>query len=346
MKYSFYDVQPESAHPEIIKYLFDCNLNSFTDPEKDPLFELGVKRIKKAFDIPDADIYYFPNGTVTNVTALSSMLAPFEAVICPDTGHINNYEAGAFEATGHKIITVDTPDGKLVPAQIESVLERHNDPMMVRPKAVYLTQITEKSTVYTRKELASLIACAKKHGLYTYVDGSRLAMAIACKSADTTMRQFGALDVDMFYIGGGKNGALYGEALVINNNNLKSDFCRYMKRQGAAVGKQRPLDLQFARFFADDNLWIRLAEHANAMGERLRAGLVEIGAGLVQSSDANHAFVVMKNDWIDKLEKDFGFERWQKLDNDNTKIRLVCGWATQPENVDDFLQAVKALRIE
>lgn len=345
MKYSFFDVQPESAHPEVIKYLFAHNLSRFTDPKKDAYSGLGIKRIKKAFGVPDADIYYFPNGTVTNVTALSSMLLPFEAVICPSTGHINNYEAGAFEATGHKIIAVDSDsgDGKLSPAQIEAVLETHNDPMMVTPRVIYLTQVTEEGAVYAREELADLVACAKKHNLYTYLDGARLAMAIACKSASTTMQQFGSLGLDMFYIGGGKNGALYGEALVINNKELKSNFYRYMKRQGAAVGKQRPLDLQFARFFDEDNLWIKLAKHANAMGQRLRHGLVKLGVELTKNSDANHAFVVMKNDIIDNLEKDFELARWQKIDNSTTKIRLVCGWSTQPEDVDNFLQTVKTL---
>lgn len=345
MKYSFFDVQPESAHPEVIKYLLEHNLTRFTDPKKDAYAGLGVKRIKKAFGIPGADIYYFPNGTVTNVTALSSMLHPFEAVICPSTGHINNYEAGAFEATGHKIIAIDSDseDGKLGPTQIETVMEAHNDPMTVTPRAIYLTQVTEEGAVYTREELTDLIACAKKHNLYTYLDGARLAMAIACKSSNTTMQQFGALGLDMFYIGGAKNGALYGEALVINNEELKPNFYRYMKRQGAAVGKQRPLDLQFARFFDEDNLWVNLAEHANAMGERLRSGLLQLGTELVKNSDANHAFVVMKNGVIDEIEKDFELARWQKIDNSTTKIRLVCGWSTQPEDIDDFLRAVKTL---
>ena len=343
MKHSFFDTHPESAHPEIIKYLFEHNLDSFIDPAEDEYAGLGAKRIKQAFGIPDAAVHYFPNGTVTNVTALSAMLKPYEAVICPDTGHIDNYEAGAFEATGHKVVTVPTRDGKLNPKMIESVLVRHTDYLMVVPRVIYLTQLTEEGTVYTKGELLDIIAYARAKGLYTYVDGARLGMAIASETADITMKEFGALDLDMFYIGGGKNGALYGEALVIKNDKFKPDFLNYMKRRGAAMGKQRPLDLQFARFFDEDNLWLEIARYANSMGRRLRDGLVAAGADLTPQSDANHAFLLMKEADIQKLESDFEFARWGRAEDGTVKIRLVCGWSTKTEDVDEFLRAVKAL---
>lgn len=169
-------------------------------------------------------------------------------------------------------------------------------------------------------------------------------MAIASKTANITMKEFGALDLDMFYVGGTKNGGLYGEALVVKNDKLKKDILNYVKRQGAHMGKQRPLSLQFARFFDEDNLWLKLAEHANSMGKRLRQGLVEAGAELVPSSDANHAFVIIENTKISELKSNFEFEqRWQKVGKDKTKIRLVCSWATKSEEVDSFIEAIKKL---
>jgi threonine aldolase len=343
VKYSFFDVYPGSAHPEILRYLLEHNLDHFVDPGEDTYTELGAERIKQAFGLTDVDIHYLPNGTISNVTALSSMLRPFEAVICPTTGHINNYEAGAFEATGHKIIQVDVPDGKLTPTSIAPVLDSHEGYMMVRPRVVYLTNITEEGTVYSKDELTAVVAFAKNKGLYTYLDGARLGMALASKSSGITLKEFGQLGLDMFYIGGTKNGGLYGEALVIKNDELKVDFQSYMKRQGASMGKPRPISLQFARFFDTDNLYLWLAGHANEMGEYLRKGLTSVGVELVDQSDANHAFVIMKDKDVSELAADFDFDTWGKWDETTTKIRLVCGWFTKTEDVDRFLHDVRVL---
>jgi threonine aldolase len=344
MKSSFFDIRPESAHPEIIKYLLDNNLDHFVDSKDDKYLNLGAERIKKAFEIPNADIHYMPNGTITNVTALSSMLKPFEGVICPATGHINNAEAGAFEGTGHKILTVETKDGKITIPQIEVVLSRYKDHNNVVPKAIYLTQLTEEGTAYTKNELTKIISYAKTKDLYVYLDGARLAMAIASKSANITMVEFGALGLDMFYIGGTKNGGLYGEALIVKNDKFKKNILNYMKRQGAQMGKQRPMSLQFARFFDEDNLWLKLAEHANSMGKRLREGLAGIGAEVVES-DANHAFVILDKEHAAELEKHYEVEERlrDEVGKDKTKIRLVCSWATKPEEIDDLIETISKL---
>lgn len=343
MKYSFFDVYPGSAHPEILKYLFEHNLDHFVDPEEDIYAELGGERIKKAFGIEQADIHYLPNGTISNVTALSSMLKPFEAVICPTTGHINNYEVGAFEATGHKIIQVNATDGKLTTELIGQVLDAHEGYMMVKPKAIYLTNVTEEGTVYSKDELTTVIAYAKSKGLYIYLDGARLGMALASKSADISLKEFGQLDLDMFYIGCTKNGGLYGEAMVVKNDELKADFQSYMKRQGASMGKPRPISLQFARFFDEDNLYLQLAEHANEMGEYLRKQLVAVGAKLLDQSDANHAFVIINDQDVSTLAEDFAFDVWGKWDAGTTKIRLVCSWCTKTEDIDGFIETIRSL---
>ncbi len=340
MKYSFFDIEPEGAHPEILAYMLQHNLDHFVDPEQDTFARLGAERIKKAFDIPQAAIHYVPNGTVANVIGLSSMLAPFEGVICPDSGHINTYEAGAFEATGHKIISVAAPDGKLNAQLIDLALEHYKGYHTVVPRVVYLTQVTEQGTVYTKDELVAVISHAKSKDLYVYLDGSRLAMAMASKSAGITLPEFGALDIDMFYIGGTKNGGVYGEAVVIRNDMFKPNFQNHMKRRGGDMGKQRFMSLQFARFFDEDNLWLDLATHANVMAQKLRQELLAVGAELAHDSDANHVFVNLKNKTVEELEKDYDLPRWQKIDNDTTMVRLVCGWATKNENIEEFVYTV------
>jgi len=341
VKYSFFDIHPESAHPAIVEYLLKHNLDHYVSPEKDAYAQLGEERIKKAFGLTRADIYYMPNGTITNVTALSSMLKPFEGVICPASGHINNYETGALEATGRKIISVNASNGKLTPELIDEALSGYKDHNNVTPRTVYLTQVTETGAVYSQNELETIIAYAKDHNLYTYLDGARLAMAISHQNI--TPEDFGGLDLDMFYIGGTKNGGMYGEALVVKNDEFKRDFASYRKRQGADMGKQRFMSLQFARFFDEDGLWLRLAEHANELGLRLRDGLEKIGVRLMPEATANHAFLILENKYIDKLEKEYGLSRWEKINDKSTKIRLVCGWSTTKADVDGFLEDISML---
>jgi threonine aldolase len=342
MKYSFFDVKPESAHPEILKFVVDHNIDHFVDSKEDRYKYLGEEHIKRSFNIPQADIHFLPTGTASNVIAISIMLKPYEAVISPSTGHINTYEAGAIEATGHKIVQVNTPDGKLTQSHIAEAIARCENDYAVVPKAIYLTNVTEEGTVYTKEELAKIIAFAKNKGLYTYLDGARLAMALAEKAANTTLQEFGQLDLDAFYIGGTKNGGMYGEALVIKNDQLKPHLLSYMKRQGSHLAKQRLMSLQFARFFDSDDLWLSLAIHANHMTQRLRDGLGE--TSLTCEGQANHVFINMKNTDVKKLEEDFEFARWKRIDENTTKIRLVCSWATKAEDIDEFLDVVGELQ--
>lgn len=343
MKHSFYDIEPESAHPEIMAYLAEHNLEGYVDPARDEYAGLGVNRIRKAFGLPDADVWYFPTGTATNITALAAILKPFEGVISPPTGHVHASETGGLEATGHKIIQVDAVNGKLTPSAIQSALNGPQGFRHIVPRAVYLTHVTEEGTVYTKDELVEVISFAKQNDLHILLDGARLGMALASQTAGTTLQEFGALDLDMFYIGGTKNGGLFGEALVIKSKALKPDFERYIQRQGANLSKRRVMDLQFARFFDQDDLWLTLGRHANEMAERLREGLIAAGMEITPESDANHAFVVMSNPAIETLQKDFGFSRWEKINETTTKIRLVCSWATQAEDVDAFVDAAKTL---
>lgn len=341
---SFRDIQPGFRHPELVRHELTRVEAAVLDPNyanKQP----GIKSVKEAFGLSDADVYYMPTGTSANLTAIEAMCPrSFDAVISPATGHINNYETGATESRGHKIITVEAPDAKLTPALIDKALEPYvgNSNERVVPRGVYLTQITELGTVYSKDELAALIAHAKSKDLLTYLDGARLAMGIASESADITTEEFGQLGLDIFSVGGTKNGGV-GEALIVSNDDLKADMPHYVMQGGFLLKRPEVYDWQFERFFGQDEFWLQLARHANAMAGLLRAGLKDVGIELLHDGDANHAFVPMKNSDVEKLQKEYDFSAWGKIDDDTTKIRLVTGWLTTEDHIDGLLKRIGLL---
>lgn len=345
MKYSFYDDYSEGVQPKILEYITEHNDDQQLTYGRDEYSKLAADRIKQAFGVPNADIHFMPTGTVCNVVGLKSMLKAIEGVIAPASGHINTHETGALEAHGHKIIWVDTPDGKLTPDLVDEALLRYEDEHTVTPRVVYLTQVTELGTVYTKDELSKVIAHAKSKGLYTYLDGARLAMAVASKAANMTMEDLGKLGLDMFYIGGTKNGGMYGEAMVVLNDTFKPDFRSYVKQRGGMMSKGRFLGQQFARFFDDDQLWLTSAQHANEMAGLLYAGLKDLGVQFDLAADANQVFPIFDNAVNEKLGQDYGFYPWNKVDENRIKVRLVCSWSTPDEMVEAFIaDARKAIQ--
>jgi len=342
---SFRDIQPGFRHPELIRHeLTRVEEAMGSSPSTD--IQPGVLSIKEAFSVPDADIYYMPNGTSANLTAIDAMCPrSFDAVIAPTSGHINNFETGATESRGHKIITVEAPDAKLTPALIDEALEPYegNSSERVVPKGMYLTQITELGTIYSKNELAALVAHAKNRDLLTYLDGARMAMGIASESADITTDEFGQLGLDIFSIGGTKNGGV-GDALLVNNDDLKADMPRYVMQGGSLLKRPDMYDWQFERFFGEDAFWLNLARHANAMAELLRVGLKDAGVELIHEADANHAFIPMKNAVVEQLQAEYDFSTWGKIDEHTTKVRLVCGWLTKTGHIDQFLDRIGSLR--
>lgn len=343
MKYSFYDDYSEGVHPEILKYIGEHNLDPQLTYGRDEYSILAATRIKKFFGIPEADVHFLPSGTVCNVVGLKSMLRAIEGVIAPASGHINTHETGALEAHGHKIIWVDTPDGKLTPTLIDKALEQYEDEHTVIPKVVYLTQVTELGTVYTKEELRTVVDYAKSKSLYTFLDGARLAMAVTSKAANMTIEDVGGLGLDMFYIGGTKNGGMYGEALVIQNDTFKKDFRHYVKQRGGMMAKGRFIGLQFARFFDEDNLWLNLASHANEMSQLLFDGLSGLGVEFDLAADANQVFPILDNKVYEQLSQDYGFYPWCKVGSTKTKARLVCSWVTPIEQIEAFIADTKRI---
>lgn len=344
MKYSFYDDYSEGVHPEILKYISENNLDSQLTYGRDEYSKLAAERVKKAFGVSNADVHFLPAGTVCNVIGLKSMLRAIEGVIAPASGHINTHETGALEAHGHKIISVDSLDGKLTPALIDEALALYEDEHTVIPRVVYLTQVTELGTVYTMEELGTVVAYAKSKGLLTFLDGARLAMAIASEAAGMTTEDVGRLGLDMFYIGGTKNGGMFGEALVIQNDDFKRDFRHLIKQRGGMMAKGRFMGQQFARFFDDDNLWLNLAGHANEMAQLLYKGMEEIGIEFDLAADANQVFPILENKLYDQLSQNYGFYPWCKAGDGKTKVRFVCSWSTTKEQVESLIADIKLLQ--
>ena len=337
--YSFRNDYSEGAHPDVIKALADNNMSQEEGYGLDSFTEKAAAQIREIIGSENPDIHFLSGGTQTNLLAVSSFLRPYEACISATTGHIATHETGAIEASGHKILTVDTDDGKLNPDLIKPVLAEHHFEHMVKPGMVYISNPTELGTVYSRQELIKLKQFCSSKDLLFYIDGARLGSAVMTKEADLSLKDIHDLS-DAFFIGGTKNGALIGEALVICNNDLKKDMRYMIKQKGALLSKGRVLGIQFSVLF-QNNLYFNLASHANSTAQLLAEKLKTAGCLFLIDSPTNQIFPIMKNTVIDKLSKEYLFYTWKSIDNESSAIRLITSWATQESEVDGFAAAYR-----
>lgn len=341
LEYRFFNDYSEGTHPRILEALSKTNLEQETGYGEDSYSLEAANLIKDKIRNPRATVHFVSGGTQANLIILSSMMKPYEAVIAANTGHINVHEAGAIELTGHKILTVESVDGKIKPSQVEKQLKLHSDEHMVKPKVVFISNATELGTIYTKPELEELSKACKQNGLYLYLDGARLGSALTANGADLTLSKLSSL-VDVFYIGGTKNGALLGEAIVINNPALQENFRYHLKQRGALLAKSRILGIQFQELFRDD-LYFDLARHANSMANHLTEGVTELGYNFLTDSPTNQIFPILPNRVIDNLKEKYGFYIWSEVDTETSSIRLVTSWATKQEAVTKFLVDLKSL---
>lgn len=343
MLYSFNNDYSEGAHPRILQAMMEANLEQNDGYGLDRHSNHARELIRTAIEDDSADIHFISGGTQTNLLAISSALRPHQAVICANTGHINVHETGAVEATGHKVLGVPMPDGKLTPTAIEKVVAAHSDEHMVQPKMVYLSQATEVGTLYTLDELEALSACCGRYDLYLFLDGARLGAALASADNTITLPDLARL-TDLFYIGGTKNGALFGEALIIMNPALRQDFRYLTKQRGAMLAKGWLLGIQFEELF-QNNLFLELADHANDMANQLRKAIQDCGYPLQWESKTNQIFPILPNAVIEQLAADYLFSTQLTVDENHTCIRLVTSWATKPEAVEQFRLSLAAARV-
>ncbi|MDF2606776.1 MAG: threonine aldolase [Bacillales bacterium] len=339
--YSFKNDYSEGAHPAILTALVKSNLEQSDGYGKDSYTGKAVALLKEKIKRDNIDIHLLVGGTQTNLTSISAFLRPHEAAISADTGHINTHETGAIEATGHKVISVVVNDGKLNTSHVQSVLDSHTDEHMVKPKLVYISNPTEIGTIYNKSELEELSNFCKEKNLILFVDGARLGSALSSAANDLTLADLGRL-TDAFYIGGTKNGALFGEALVICNDSLKEDFRFLIKQKGALLAKGRVLGIQFLELFKDD-LFFDLASHANEMASRLDEGIRSMGYKFLIDSPSNQIFPILPNEVIEKLCQKYSFMIWTDFDNGQSAIRLVTSWATREDAVSAFIEDLQSL---
>ena len=342
MKYSFKNDYSEGCHPNILEALVRTNLNQQNGYGYDDYSNEARELIREKANNPEADIHFVSGGTQANLLIISSILRPHESVISAETGHIFTNETGAIEATGHKIHGVSTEDGKLKTQHIQSVLDSHtNKPHQLKQKLVYISNSTEIGTIYKRQELKELYGFCQANDLYLFLDGARLGQALTSEINDLTLEDI-ANFTDVFYLGGTKNGALLGEAIVITNDKLKVDFGFHIKQKGAMLAKGRLLGIQFLELMKED-LYFDLAKHSNAQAMKIKAALHQKGFQFLSETFTNQIFPILNQAQIEKLSEKFDFYVWKKISETNSAIRLITSWATSDEVVEDFINEIESL---
>lgn len=340
--YLFRNDYSEGAHPDVLAALSPTNLEGNIGYGKDAYCDRAAAIIKKLCKAPKADVQFTIGGTQANFLAIAAFLRPWESVICAESAHINGHEAGAVEATGHKLLQAKTaPDGKLTPEHIAPTVAACADEHVTLPRLVYISDATETGGVYTRSELAALSKCCKANNLLLFLDGARLGAAFGSNENDITLPDL-AKYCDAFYIGGTKNGALMGEALVIVNPALQEGFFRMKKQRGAVLAKGWLLGAQFEALLKDGLYW-ELGRHSTAMAQKLQAGLEGMGVHMLAPSPSNQIFPVVADPLLPTLSKLCAYEVWGKVDAEHTAVRFVCSFATKEEAIDGFLQELKAI---
>jgi threonine aldolase len=328
----------EGAHPAILEALARNSLDQQPGYGRDKWSLRAGDLIRELCDAPDAEIHLISGGTQTNVVACAAFLKPYESIIAGEAGHICVHETGAIEATGHKIHPLRHTSGMIASEQIREVVAAHNNEHMVKPKMVFISQSTELGTVYTKKELESISNVCRELGLLLYMDGARLGVAMTCHRNDLSFADIARL-VDVFYIGGTKNGALFGEALVITNPTADSNIRYHLKQRGALLAKGRALGAQFEALFTD-NLFLSLASHTNKMAMLLANGLSTAGFTFAHEPTTNQIFPILPNELVAQLQNRFAFYVWGPADLDASVVRLVTSWATTEEDVGELLRAI------
>lgn len=335
----------EGAHPLIIKRLTETNMEQTVGYGEDPHCEEARRLIKQACQSDNADVHFLVGGTQANTTVIAHILRPYQGVLAATSGHINVHETGAIESTGHKVLAIPTEDGKLTAKQIDEAMQAHihedGPEHMVQPGMVYLSFPTEIGTIYSHDELKAIRTVCNKYDLPLFVDGARLGYGLCSPECDLTLPQLAQL-ADVFYIGGTKVGALFGEAVVIMNEALKRDFRYSIKQHGGMLAKGRLLGLQFATLFTG-NLYFDIAQHAINEAMRIKAALQAKGFGFLIDSPTNQQFPIFTDTQIATLSEHFMLSLWQRIDEEHTAMRICTSWATKTESTDALIRAIENL---
>lgn len=335
----------EGAHPRVMERLAATNIEQTVGYGEDEYCKLAAEKIRAACGDASLAVHFLVGGTQTNMTVIDAALRSHQGVLCAVSGHINVHETGAVESCGHKVLGLPSADGKITAAQVEEAYQAHihNDSFehMVQPKMVYISNPTELGTIYSKAELTALSEVCRRNGLYLFLDGARLGYGLMAPDNDLTLADIASL-CDVFYIGGTKVGALFGEAVVIGNEALKQDFRYFIKQKGGMLAKGRLLGVQFDTLFTD-NLYFEISKHAIAMAEKLRSAFEKKGYPYLVPNRTNQIFVILPDADLSKLAERYGYCYERRVDDNHSAVRFCTSWATKEENLDALVADVLAL---
>lgn len=338
----------EGAHPRILDALVKTNFEQTAGYAVDHYCEEARALIKKECDAPEADVHFIVGGTGTNTTVIASSLRPYQGVVCAVTGHINVHEAGAIEATGHKCIALPSSDGKVGADVFGDYCKNYwadvTHDHMVQPKMLYISQPTENGTLYTSAELKALREICDTYDMLLYVDGARMGYGLMAEGNDVTLPLLAKL-CDVFYIGGTKVGALFGEALVIINDEIKKDFRYMQKRHCGMFAKGRLLGIQFLEMFKD-GLYYEMGKNGIEKAYRIRDAFKKAGFPVLYESNTNQQFPVLPDTVLDILSEKFSWDYWCRVDEEHSCVRFCSSWATSDENVEALEKAIADFSIK
>ncbi len=327
----------EGCHPKVLEALSKTNMVSTPGYGQDEYCQSAKEKIKAYINCPDADIYFLVGGTQTNQTVIDSMLSNYDGVVAAASGHVAIHEAGAIEYSGHKVITLPSHEGKLQAEELKQMLIDHyadeSAEHMVNPGMVYISYPTEYGTLYSRQELEAISSICREYDMPLYIDGARLAYGLAAQD-DLTMSDIASLS-DVFYIGGTKVGALFGEAVVFTKGNTPKHMLTQIKQHGALLAKGRLLGVQFDTLFTD-NLYLEMGRSAVEHAALLRADLRNKGYTLYMENPTNQIFIVLENDKLEDFGRKVSYSFWEKYDEKHSIIRIATSWATTIEDVEEL----------
>ncbi|MER2139713.1 MAG: beta-eliminating lyase-related protein, partial [Succiniclasticum sp.] len=331
----------EGAHPRVLKRLADVNLEQNPGYCTDTYCVSAAEKIRQACACPEAEVFFLVGGTQSNQVVIDTVLAPYEGVVAASTGHVSCHEAGAIEFTGHKVLNLPQHEGKILSSELRELVghfwQDDNHEHMVFPGMVYISHPTEYGTLYSRQELEAIAQICHEFKMTLYLDGARLAYGLTAPGTDVTLADIARL-CDVFYIGGTKCGAFFGEAVVFTKYNSPSHFLTRVKQHGALLAKGHLLGIQFDTLFTD-NLYYEIGAHAIHLAQVLQQGLRDAGLQLYINSPTNQQFVELPDTVIQKLEaQGVVYSFWEKTSPDKTVIRFVTSWATKEETVQELIR--------
>ena len=341
----FHNDYSEGCHEKVLDALTRTNLEQTPGYGTDSYCKVAADLIKKECGREDLAVHFLVGGTQANLTVIDAALRPHQAALGAESAHINVHETGAVEATGHKVLAVPSGDGKITARQVRQVVELHRSSDSfeheAQPKLVYISNPTELGTLYSLKELEDLSSVCRELGLYLFMDGARLGYGLAAKGNDVTLPDIARL-CDVFYIGGTKVGALFGEAVVFTNPTIAEDFRYLIKQHGGMLAKGRLLGVQFQALF-EDGLYFEISRHAVAMADRIRETFDSLGVSYQVPGVTNQIFPILSDGFLEELGKNFMFTEMGRVDEHRRCVRFCTSWASTRENVEALCRELKRI---